>query len=182
MPYKIILLGDTMVGKSSLVIRYVFQTISDRQCPTIGAAMFSKYVNTPKFRGHLNIWDTAGQERYKSLAPLYYRGAHIALVLYDITYPTSFMNAKQCIQRLQLSENPLIALIGNKTDLTEMRAVEYEEGDKWAQENGVFFFETSIMDDSTDVVFDTLLAMLPSEPEQQLEPVLDIIQTKSRCC
>jgi GTPase SAR1 family protein len=113
---------------------------------------------------------------------LFYSGAHIALVIYEITFTTSFMNAKQCIQRLQLSENPLIALIGNKTDLTEMRAVEYEEGDKWAQENGVFFFETSIMDDSTDVVFDTLLAMLPSEPEQQLEPVLDIIQTKSRCC
>jgi Ras-related protein Rab-5C len=180
MPYKIILLGDTMVGKSSLVIRYVFQTISDRQCPTIGASMFSKYVSTPKFRGHLNIWDTAGQERYKSLAPLYYRGAHIALVIYDITYPTSFVNAKQCIQRLQQSENPVIALIGNKTDRAKMRAVEYEEGDKWAQENGVFFFETSIMDDSTDVVFDTLLAMLPSEPEQ--EPVIDIIQTKSRCC
>ena len=180
MPYKIILLGDTMVGKSSLVIRYVFQTISDRQCPTIGAAMFSKYINTPKFRGHLNIWDTAGQERYKSLAPLYYRGAHIALVIYDITHPTSFANAKQCIQRLQQSENPIIALIGNKTDLAKMRAVEYDEGNRWAQENGAFFFETSIMDDSTDVVFDTLLAMLPSEPEQ--EPVVDIIQTKSRCC
>ncbi len=90
MPYKIILLGDTMVGKSSLVIRYVFQTISDRQCPTIGAAMFSKYVDTPKFRGHLNIWDTAGQERYRSLAPLYYRGATIALVLYT---PNQF---RQC--------------------------------------------------------------------------------------
>lgn len=180
MTYKIILLGDTMVGKSSLVIRYVFQTMSDRQCPTIGAAMFSKYINTPKFRGHLNIWDTAGQERYKSLAPLYYRGATIALVIYDITHPISFTNAKQCVKRLQTHENSIIALIGNKTDLTLMRAVEYEEGEKWSKENGAFFFETSIKNDSVDVVFDTLLALLPSEPEE--EPVVDIIQTKSRCC
>lgn len=169
-----------MVGKSSLVIRYVFKNISDNQCPTIGAAMFSKYVNTPKFRGHLNIWDTAGQERYRSLAPLYYRGATIALVLYDITHPTSFANAKQCIQRLQKHENPIIALIGNKTDLEQNRVVEYEQGNQWAKENGTFFFETSIKNESVDLLFDTLLAMLPSEPER--EPVDTIIQTKSRCC
>lgn len=169
-----------MVGKSSMVIRYLFKSVSENECPTIGAAMFSKYINTPKFRGHLNIWDTAGQERYKSLAPLYYRGATIALVIYDITHPVSFTNAKQCVQRLKNNETPIITLIGNKTDLSLMRAVEYDEGEKWAKENDVFFFETSIKNDSVDFVFDTLLALLPSEPEQ--EPDIDIIQTKSRCC
>jgi small GTP-binding protein len=181
MTYKIILLGDSMVGKSSFVIRYIYQSIPPNQTPTIGAAMFSKNINTPNFKGHLNIWDTAGQERYKSLAPLYYRGAHIALIIYDITSETSFENAKINVEKLQNSENPIIALIGNKTDLTA-RTIDYDEAYNWAKENNIYFFESSTKlptDNSVNIIFDTLLKLLPSESPDSLT---NTIQNKSKCC
>ena len=175
MTFKIIMLGDTNVGKSSFVMRYVYGCVSDTHTPTIGSAMFSKYVNVPEFRGHLNIWDTAGQERYKSLIPLYYRGTHIALVLYDITNIHSFINAKTGVLKVK-NDNVIVALIGNKTDLcvfdyTE-RAVEYNEGNDWAKENNVHFFETSTKSESLDYVFNQLLALLPKPPSPERPPVL----------
>lgn len=175
MTFKIIMLGDTNVGKSSFVMRYIYGCVSDTNTPTIGSAMFSKYVNIPEFKGHLNIWDTAGQERYKSLIPLYYRGTHIALVLYDITNIHSFINAKTGVLKVK-NDNVIVALIGNKTDLcvfdyTE-RAVEYNEGNDWAKENNVHFFETTTKSESVDYVFNQLLALLPKPPPQETTPVL----------
>ncbi len=93
MSVKVILLGDSNVGKTSFVHQYVYGVVLESQTPTIGAAMISTYVNTQKFKGHLNIWDTAGQERYRSLVPLYYRGSRVAIVIYDITNKTSFRSA-----------------------------------------------------------------------------------------
>jgi Ras-related protein Rab-5C len=91
------------------------------------------------------IWDTAGQERYHSLAPMYYRGAAAAIVVYDITNAASFTRAKKWVQELQAQGNPntIMALAGNKADLLEARQVPAEEAKAYAQENGLFFMETS---------------------------------------
>jgi len=91
------------------------------------------------------IWDTAGQERYHSLAPMYYRGAAAAIVVYDITNAASFTRAKKWVQELQAQGNPntIMALAGNKADLVEARQVPAEEAKAYAQENGLFFMETS---------------------------------------
>jgi small GTP-binding protein len=162
MSVKVILLGDSNVGKTSFVHQYVYGVALESITPTIGAAMITKYVNTPSFKGHLNIWDTAGQERYRSLVPLYYRGTNIAIVVYDITNKASFINAKLSALKVQNNNDDVaIALVGNKTDLTmfddTVRVVEYNEGDVWAKEHNVLFFETSARTESVDFVFDELL-------------------------
>lgn len=91
------------------------------------------------------IWDTAGQERYHSLAPMYYRGAAAAIIVYDITSTESFSRAKKWVQELQKQGNPNMvkALAGNKADLEDKRKVTAEEARVYAEENGLFFMETS---------------------------------------
>jgi len=93
----------------------------------------------------LEIWDTAGQERYHSLAPMYYRGAAAAIIVYDITSTESFERAKKWVQELQKQGNPnmVTALAANKADLEDKRKVPTEEAQTYAEENGLFFMETS---------------------------------------
>lgn len=114
----------------------------------------------------LEIWDTAGQERYKSLAPMYYRNAHGAIVVYDITAADSLENAKNWIRELQrhADSNITIALVGNKLDLDEQRAVPTEVGEKYAHDEGLLFFETSAKTPTNiQALFDTLASRLPLE-------------------
>ncbi|MFY7728943.1 MAG: Rab family GTPase [Flavobacterium sp.] len=186
MSVKVILLGDSNVGKTSFVHQYVYGVALESQTPTIGAAMISKYVNTPKFKGYLHIWDTAGQERYRSLVPLYYRGTHIAIVIYDITNKTSFINAKLSALKVQNNDDVVIAMVGNKTDLTvfddTVRVVEYSEGEKWAKEHEMLFFETSARTESVDFVFD---ALLPKQLWAENDSInLTMMKTPSKwgCC
>ena len=84
MSVKVILLGDSNVGKTSFVHQYVYGVALESQTPTIGAAMISKYVNTPKFKGHLHIWDTAGQEEFDAMTKAYYRGIFILFLCFVI--------------------------------------------------------------------------------------------------
>ena len=118
---KIVLLGDTAVGKTSLCARLVNGTFDSFTEPTIGAAFLTKTVQTGDITHRLEIWDTAGQERYKSLAPMYYRGATAALIVYDVTNEESFQGAKTWVEELRRQGKPnvVIILVGNKYDLLE---------------------------------------------------------------
>ena len=142
---KIVLLGETAVGKSSLATRFVRDDFAPNQESTIGAAFLSHHVNTAKGQVvKFEIWDTAGQERYRSLAPMYYRGAVAALIVYDITSPDSLKRSKSWIQELKKSsDNVVVALIGNKCDLEEKRSVPTSEGQALADDEGGLFFEAS---------------------------------------
>ncbi|KAM3253460.1 hypothetical protein ACQJBY_047514 [Aegilops geniculata] len=142
---KLVLLGDVGTGKSSLVLRFVKGQFVEFQESTIGAAFFSQTLAVNDETVKFEIWDTAGQERYHSLAPMYYRGAAAAIVVYDITNATSFTRAKKWVQELQAQGNPntVMALAGNKADMLEARQVPVEEATTYAQENGLFFIETS---------------------------------------
>ncbi|KAF3641652.1 Ras-related protein Rab5 [Capsicum annuum] len=132
-------------GKSSLVIRFVKGQFLEFQESTIGAAFFSSTVAVNNATVKFEIWDTAGQERYHSLAPMYYRGAAAAIIVYDITSSDSFSRAKKWVQELQKQGNPnlIMALAGNKADLEDKRNVPAEEARLYADENGLFFMETS---------------------------------------
>ncbi|KAG6482114.1 hypothetical protein ZIOFF_058743 [Zingiber officinale] len=125
---KLVLLGDVGTGKSSLVLRFVKGQFVEFQQSTIGAAFFSQVVSVNGESVKFEIWDTAGQERYHSLAPMYYRGAAAAVVVYDITNSATFTRAKKWVQELQAqgSSNTIIALAGNKADLLEARQVTTE--------------------------------------------------------
>ncbi|XP_031129395.1 ras-related protein RABF2b-like [Ipomoea triloba] len=142
---KLVLLGDVGAGKSSLVLRFVKGQFIEFQESTIGAAFFSQTVAVNDATVKFEIWDTAGQERYHSLAPMYYRGAAAAVIVYDITNQESFERAKKWVQELQAqgNQNMVMALAGNKADLLDARKVEPEEAQKYAEENGLFFMETS---------------------------------------
>ncbi|CAD5188655.1 ras-related protein Rab5A-like [Musa acuminata AAA Group] len=142
---KLVLLGDVGTGKSSLVLRFVKGQFVEFQESTIGAAFFSQTVAVNDETIKFEIWDTAGQERYHSLAPMYYRGAAAAVIVYDMTNAASFTRAKKWVQELQAqgSPNTIMALAGNKADLVEARQVSVEATQTYAQENGLFFMETS---------------------------------------
>lgn len=143
--FKLVLLGDSAVGKSSLVLRFVRGQFSEYQESTIGAAFLTQTVAVNDTTVKFEIWDTAGQERYHSLAPMYYRGAAAAIVVYDITNQETFVRAQSWVKELQRqgSTNIVIALAGNKLDLDASRKVTVEEAQHYADENGIFFIETS---------------------------------------
>mmetsp|Transcript_11910 Transcript_11910/g.38100 ORF Transcript_11910/g.38100 Transcript_11910/m.38100 type:complete len:213 (-) Transcript_11910:42-680(-) len=143
--YKLVLLGETAVGKSSLCMRFVRDVFNEYQESTIGAAYFTQTVPVDGDVIKFNVWDTAGQERYHSLAPMYYRGAKAGVVVYDITSMDSFERAKAWVTELQRegSLNMVIALAGNKLDLEHSRQVPTEVARSYAAEQGIFFMETS---------------------------------------
>jgi len=116
---KLVLLGEAAVGKSSLVMRFVNNDFQENKEPTIGAAFLTQKCSLPSRTIKFEIWDTAGQERFASLAPMYYRNAQAALVVYDITKASSLQKAQHWVAELQRQASPgiVIALVGNKFDL-----------------------------------------------------------------
>uniref|UniRef100_A0A1B6C1E8 small monomeric GTPase n=1 Tax=Clastoptera arizonana TaxID=38151 RepID=A0A1B6C1E8_9HEMI len=143
--FKLVLLGESAVGKSSLVLRFVKGQFHEYQESTIGAAFLTQTVCLDDTTVKFEIWDTAGQERYHSLAPMYYRGAQAAIVVFDITNPDTFGRAKTWVKELQRQASPniVIALAGNKADLINKRSVESDEAQAYALDNGLLFMETS---------------------------------------
>jgi len=119
MQVKLVLLGEAAVGKSSLVLRFVSNNFNENTSPTIGAAFLTQKCRLENRIVKFEIWDTAGQERFHSLAPMYYRNAAAAVVVYDITKAASLEKAKAWVKELQRQANPniVIALVGNKLDL-----------------------------------------------------------------
>uniref|UniRef100_A0A8C6WHS0 small monomeric GTPase n=1 Tax=Neogobius melanostomus TaxID=47308 RepID=A0A8C6WHS0_9GOBI len=143
--FKLVLLGESAVGKSSLVLRFVKGQFHEFQESTIGAAFLTQTVCLDDTTVKFEIWDTAGQERYHSLAPMYYRGAQAAIVVYDITNTDTFTRAKNWVKELQRQASPniVIALAGNKADLANKRNVDFQEAQGYADDNSLLFMETS---------------------------------------
>ncbi|KAM9824394.1 ras-related protein Rab-5A-like [Neosynchiropus ocellatus] len=143
--FKLVLLGESAVGKSSLVLRFVKGQFHEFQESTIGAAFLTQTLSVDDATVKFEIWDTAGQERYHSLAPMYYRGAQAAIVVYDITNEESFARAKNWVKELQRQASPniIIALSGNKADLANKRAVDAQDAQSYADDNSLLFMETS---------------------------------------
>lgn len=172
---KLVLLGEAAVGKSSLVLRFVSDDFQENKEPTIGAAFLTQKCSLPSRTIKFEIWDTAGQERFASLAPMYYRNAQAALVVYDVTKPTSFIKARHWVNELKAQASPgiIIALVGNKLDLVDsgeeenaesVRKVDTEEGQKLADDEGLLFFETSAK--SGHNVLQVFLAIANKIPEE----------------
>ncbi|NXL96232.1 RAB17 protein, partial [Alectura lathami] len=143
--YKVVLLGSTSVGKSSLAYRYVKNDFKE-SLPTVGCSFFTQIIHLEAATIKLEIWDTAGQEKYHSVCHLYYRGAHAALLVYDLTNKETLNRAKLWLRDLEkefLPDEIVIALVGNKTDLDAEREVMAEEGEDFARSRGLLFMETS---------------------------------------
>jgi len=176
--FKLVLLGDAAVGKSSCVERFVKNEFFEFQQPTIGAAFLTQTVALDDYIVKFEIWDTAGQERYRSLAPMYYRGAAAALVVYDITAQDSFQGAKTWIEELQRqgSADIVIGLAGNKMDLESKREVSADEARNYAHDNGCIFFETSAKTgENVNAIFNQIAKKLPKNVQHQTADSIQII-------
>ena len=143
--FKVLLLGNSNVGKSSLFLRFVDDIWNDTFVPTIGVDFKIKTFEIDSKKIKMQIWDTAGQERFKNIIASYYRGAHGILLLYDVTDKDSFKNLSNWLIEIEknASKNVLKVLIGNKSDLEDKRVVSYNQGKEFADTYGLKFIETS---------------------------------------
>jgi Ras-related protein Rab-5C len=180
---KVVFLGDTAVGKSCLAVRFVKNEYFEFQEPTIGAAFLGKTINVNDKRYKFEIWDTAGQERYRSLAPMYYRGAKAAVIVYDITDEDTFKGAKTWVSEIQKkSENCLILLVGNKVDLTMNRKVDIHMVKDYVEINNIIYMESSAKTGlNVDKIFTTIAENIPEDNEQnEHEPINEIVNVNNR--
>ena len=143
--FKVLLLGNSNVGKSSLFLRFVDDIWNDTFVPTIGVDFKIKTFNIDEKKIKMQIWDTAGQERFKNIIASYNRGAHGILLIYDVTDKESFKNLSNWLIEIEknASKNVLKVLIGNKTDLEEKRVITYNQGKEFADSYGLKYIETS---------------------------------------
>uniref|UniRef100_A0A8C0U2W2 RAB31, member RAS onco family n=1 Tax=Cyanistes caeruleus TaxID=156563 RepID=A0A8C0U2W2_CYACU len=137
--------SDTGVGKSSIVCRFVQDHFDHNISPTIGASFMTKTVPCGNELHKFLIWDTAGQERFHSLAPMYYRGSAAAVIVYDITKQDSFHTLKKWVKELKEHgpENIVMAIAGNKCDLSDIREVPMKDAKEYAESIGAIVVETS---------------------------------------
>lgn len=143
--FKVVLLGEGRVGKTSLVLRYCTNTFNDKHVQTIQASYQTKRLNIDNQRVNLAVWDTAGQERFHALGPIYYRDANGALLVYDITDMDSFVRVQNWVKELRkmLGTDIVLAIAGNKCDLERNRVVPLDKAESYAQSVGAKHFSTS---------------------------------------
>jgi len=140
-----LLIGDSGVGKSCLLLRFADDTYTESYISTIGVDFKIRTIQLDGKTIKLQIWDTAGQERFRTITSSYYRGANGIIVVYDVTDQVSFNNVKQWLQEIDryACENLNKLLVGNKCDLVSQKAVDYTTAKEFAESLGVPFLETS---------------------------------------
>jgi len=145
--FKIVLIGDTAVGKSNLLARFTKGAFNSDSKSTIGVEFATKNVVVDGKTLKAQIWDTAGQERYRAITAAYYRGAVGALVVYDITSQQSYDNVERWLNELKDHADPNIKvmLVGNKSDLSHLRAITTDICARYARKNELSFLETSAL-------------------------------------
>jgi Ras-related protein Rab-1A len=143
--FKIIIIGDSGIGKSAILFRFANDTYNNSYISTMGIDFKIKTIFVDGKIIKLQIWDTAGQERFRTITTSYYRGAHIIFMCYDITDRESFQNLKMWYEEVKkyASPNVSIVVIGTKMDLKSRRKVSHEEGKLYANTHGFDFYETS---------------------------------------
>jgi small GTP-binding protein len=167
--FKFVLVGDSAVGKTALCKKFCDNSFNPNQATTVGLEFGTRIIEVQKVRIKLQIWDTAGQERFHSITRAYFRSSAAVFLVYDVTKRESFSQLSQWAEdATQLSPPTAVkVLIGNKTDLTDDRAVSVAEAQDFADQNGLKFFETSALSgdriedaflDTADAVYSKVLA------------------------
>ncbi|XP_028403255.1 ras-related protein RABA2a-like [Dendronephthya gigantea] len=158
--FKVVLIGDSGVGKSQLLTRYTKNDFQLSSKPTIGVELAHEDIEIDGRIIRAQIWDTAGQERYRAITSAYYRGALGAIIVYDITNTKSYENVELWVDELRqhTDDKIVLMLVGNKVDLRHLRAVEKETASSYAVENKMHFVETSALNAmNVDVAFESTL-------------------------
>eukprot|EP00597_Dinobryon_sp_UTEXLB2267_P003274 CAMPEP_0170075736 /NCGR_PEP_ID=MMETSP0019_2-20121128/12830_1 /TAXON_ID=98059 /ORGANISM="Dinobryon sp., Strain UTEXLB2267" /LENGTH=205 /DNA_ID=CAMNT_0010286917 /DNA_START=126 /DNA_END=743 /DNA_ORIENTATION=+ len=149
MQIKLLMIGDSGVGKTCLLLRYANDSFSPTFITTIGIDFKIKNIQLDGKRIKLQIWDTAGQERFRTITTSYFRGAQGILLVYDVTDRNSFISIRNWVAQIQVHADVNVnkILIGNKCDVAEQRVITYEEGESLAKEYNIHFYETSAKQD-----------------------------------
>jgi small GTP-binding protein len=142
---KIVLLGSASVGKTSIICRAVSDEFDGEMPATIGACYTAKEVTIADTTVNLQIWDTAGQERFRTLAPMYYRGSVIALLVFSVIEEKSLQDVQDWADEMkqQTDEMPVLFVVGNKSDLVDERTVTTDQGESLSKQLNAFYFEVS---------------------------------------
>jgi len=192
--YKVVLIGDSGVGKSNLLSRFTRNEFNLETKSTIGVEFATRSIQTDGKTIKAQIWDTAGQERYRAITSAYYRGAVGALLVYDIAKNVSFKNVERWLAELRdnAAANIVIMLVGNKSDLRHLREVPTETAKEFSETNELLFIETSALDASNvELTFQNILTEIyhqsarptpqtnTSSPEPTNSKPIDIASDKS---
>ncbi|XP_051243499.1 ras-related protein Rab-37 isoform X2 [Dicentrarchus labrax] len=191
--HKTILVGDSGVGKTSLLVQYdQGKFLPGSFTATVGIGFTNKVVDVDNLKVKLQIWDTAGQERFRSVTHAYYRDAQALLLLYDITSKPSFDNIRAWLTEIHeyAQKDVVIMLLGNKSDVAAERVVKKEDGEKLAKEYGVPFMETSAKTGlNVELAFLAIAKELkhratqqPNDPKFQIHDYIESQKQKSGCC
>ena len=160
MMVKVIIIGDSGVGKTNIMSKFLKNKFMEESKATVGVEFGSKLFDLNGHKIKAQIWDTAGQEKYKSITNAYYKGAKGAFVVYDITNKNSFDNADNWLNNLRASADKKcsIILIGNKSDLEDKREISIEQGEEKAKNSEIAFMETSALSgDNIDKAFEMMI-------------------------
>uniref|UniRef100_A0A8C1N2P5 small monomeric GTPase n=1 Tax=Cyprinus carpio TaxID=7962 RepID=A0A8C1N2P5_CYPCA len=191
--HKTILVGDSGVGKTSLLVQFdQGKFIPGSFSATVGIGFTNKVVTVDNMKVKLQMWDTAGQERFRSVTHAYYRDAQALLLLYDITRKSSFDNIRAWLTEIYeyAQKDVVIMLLGNKSDMAAERVITHEEGEKLAKEYGVPFMETSAKTGvNVELAFHAIARELkhrniqqPHEPKFKIHDYIESQKQKSNCC
>jgi small GTP-binding protein len=181
--FKVITVGDTAVGKTSIIMRFQHDVFLPEHQNSIGGSFITKRIETPTGSLNLNIWDTAGQERYRSLVPMYSRGASVALIVFDLSVPESFTEIPNWVGRVrEAASRCQLIVVGNKLDLTS--AVELDKVQEWAKANGAQCIFVSALDGrGIQELFEEVTRLLP---KKHSTPTVETLEpssaTEASCC
>ncbi|KAK0132510.1 Ras-related protein Rab-37 [Merluccius polli] len=191
--FKVMLLGDSAVGKTCVLVRFKDGAfLGGNFIATVGIDFRNKVVTVDNLKVKLQIWDTAGQERFRSVTHAYYRDAQALLLLYDVTSKSSFDNIRAWLTEIHeyAQKDVVIMLLGNKSDMAAERVIKKEEGEKLAKEYGVPFMETSAKTGvNVELAFQAIAqelkhrdAQQPNEPKFQIHDYIESKKHKTGCC
>ncbi|PRP78835.1 hypothetical protein PROFUN_01008 [Planoprotostelium fungivorum] len=161
--FKVVLIGDSGVGKSNLLSRFTRNEFSLDSKSTIGVEFATRTVTCDGKIIKAQIWDTAGQEKYRAITSAYYRGAVGALLVYDITRPQTFEHLERWLQELLNHSDKNIIIVGNKSDIVNMRAVSTDQAKEFAERHNISFIETSALEaTNVELAFTNILSNIHS--------------------
>jgi len=174
--FKIVIIGDSSVGKSNLLVRFTRNEFNEKSKATIGVDFGTKSVEINGKVVTAQCWDTAGQERFRAVTSGYYRGAVGAMIVYDVTSKVTFKNVTRWLNELREMADPdiLIMMVGNKCDLEQQREVATQEAASFAEANKISFLETSALNgQNVTQAFETLLSEIYNMVSKKKPPIID---------
>ena len=184
--YKIAIIGNQHVGKTTILSRYKYEATDDSYAPTVGIDFLTKNVYLEDKTIRLIMWDTAGQERFKSLIPSYLKNANCVILTYDITDKSSFTSLNKWLSDAKdnVVEGTFIILCGNKIDLNNKRVIPKEEAEKFAQDNNISYAETSATTgEGINELFNTIISNfcdVPIANKENKDDDLNDMDSKSK--